>query len=71
MRVQRLLLAGTVAGAGAQSECPGYRASNVQQSDQGLTATLQLAGDPCNVYGPDVHNLALTVEYQTGKTWSR
>ena len=51
----------------AQSECPGYIASNVQQSSTGLTADLQLAGPACNVYGTDLPNLTLTVEYQTCK----
>ena len=49
----------------AQSECPGYTASNVQQSSTGLTAELQLAGQACDVYGTDLPNLRLTVEYQT------
>ena len=37
--------------ADAQSVCRGYRAAEVQESQQGFTATLQLAGEPCNVYG--------------------
>ncbi|KAF9883779.1 hypothetical protein FE257_002809 [Aspergillus nanangensis] len=48
----------------AQTVCPGYRASNVEQSSNGLTAKLQLAGESCNVYGTDVDSLTLTVEYQ-------
>ncbi|PWY87723.1 extracellular alpha-glucosidase [Aspergillus heteromorphus CBS 117.55] len=48
----------------AQSVCPGYKASNVQQSTGGFTANLNLAGKPCNVYGTDVDSLTLTVEYQ-------
>ena len=31
----------------------------------GLTATLTLAGTPCNVYGNDITALNLTVEYQS------
>lgn len=50
------------------SACPGYKASNVQQTSSGLTAALTLAGEPCNVYGDDLQDLTLTVEYQTGKT---
>lgn len=46
--------------------CPGYKASNVQQTSNGLTADLTLAGYPCNVYGKDVQDLTLLVEYQTG-----
>ncbi|QIW98810.1 hypothetical protein AMS68_004328 [Peltaster fructicola] len=45
--------------------CPGYKASNVQQSDSGLTADLTLAGTACNVYGTDLTDLTLTVEYQS------
>ncbi|EME86507.1 glycoside hydrolase family 31 protein [Pseudocercospora fijiensis CIRAD86] len=51
----------------APSSCPGYRASDVQQNANGLTAKLALNGPACNVYGTDVENLALTVEYQTDK----
>lgn len=51
-----------------QTVCPGYTASNVQTSDTGLTADLDLAGADCSVYGNDVQNLTLTVEYQdTGR----
>ena len=48
----------------AQLACPGYKASNVQLSPRGFSASLQLAGKPCNVYGTDVDSLALSVEYQ-------
>ncbi|KAA8648813.1 hypothetical protein EYZ11_004025 [Aspergillus tanneri] len=48
----------------AQSACPGYKASNVNNTAHGFTASLQLAGKPCNVYGTDVDSLTLTVEYQ-------
>ena len=46
--------------------CPGYLASNVKYVHNGLTADLKLAGDACNVYGTDIEDLTLTVEYQTG-----
>ena len=49
----------------AQSVCPGYKASNVQTSATGVTADLALAGAACSVYGDDVAQLKLTVEYQT------
>lgn len=49
-----------------QESCPGYSASNVQQSGSGLTADLTLAGEACNAYGTDLPNLTLTVEYQSG-----
>lgn len=48
----------------AQTVCPGYLATNVQTSDTGLTADLNLAGAGCSVYGNDIENLTLTVEYQ-------
>lgn len=48
----------------AQNECPGYTATNVQQSSTGLMATLILAGSACNAYGTDIASLSLTVEYQ-------
>ncbi|KUI70834.1 Alpha-glucosidase [Cytospora mali] len=48
-----------------QTVCPGYTASNFQNSSAGFTADLELAGSACNVYGTDVEYLALTVEYQT------
>ncbi|KAL4970759.1 glycosyl hydrolases family 31-domain-containing protein [Aspergillus stella-maris] len=48
----------------AQSVCPGYIASNVQQTSNGFTASLGLAGDSCNVYGTDVKSLTLEVQYQ-------
>lgn len=47
----------------AQSACPGYKASNVQSTSSGVTATLQLAGQACNAYGTDIESLDLTVEY--------
>lgn len=49
----------------AQSVCPGYKASQVKESDSGLTAVLKLAGAPCNVYGNDIEVLNLQVEYQS------
>ena len=48
----------------AQSACPGYKAANVQKTEKGLTADLSLAGKPCNVYGNDIENLKLSVEFQ-------
>jgi alpha-glucosidase len=47
----------------AQSACPGYVASSVKHNARGLSAKLQLSGEPCNVYGTDVDSLDLTVEY--------
>ncbi|EMC97876.1 glycoside hydrolase family 31 protein [Baudoinia panamericana UAMH 10762] len=45
--------------------CPGYKASHIQHTENGLTATLTLAGTACNAYGTDLTDLTLTVEYQT------
>ncbi|EXJ83476.1 alpha-glucosidase [Capronia coronata CBS 617.96] len=49
----------------AQVKCPGYSASSVRTSSSGLTARLTLAGTACNVFGTDVQDLDLRVEYQT------
>jgi alpha-glucosidase len=51
----------------AQEECPGYIASNIQETSHGLTADLTLAGPACNVYGFDIPDLSLAVEYQTSE----
>jgi len=48
--------------------CPGYKASDVETSGSGLTASLTLAGTACNVYGTDLEELTLIVEYQSGKS---
>lgn len=48
-----------------QTVCPGYKASNMVNTSHGLTANLTLAGTACNVYGTDIENLRLTVEYQS------
>lgn len=64
-----LLLLGALTPVLSQnlSGCPGYTASNVVQTDAGLTASLTLAGAGCNVYGYDLPDLTLLVEYQTGR----
>lgn len=48
--------------------CPGYKASGIETTANGLTASLTLAGTACNVYGTDLEELTLTVEYQSGKS---
>ncbi|KAI7521365.1 hypothetical protein KC316_g19553, partial [Hortaea werneckii] len=53
-----------VTAPNAQAECPGYRASNIMKTQTSLTADLLLAGEACNLYGYDVHELTLDVEYQ-------
>ncbi|KAK6823973.1 maltase-glucoamylase sucrase-isomaltase lysosomal acid alpha-glucosidase [Aspergillus parasiticus SU-1] len=60
------LAGAAVIGSRADTQqCPGYKASNVQENDRSLTADLTLAGKPCNTYGTDLQNLKLLVEYQT------
>lgn len=49
----------------AQEACPGYFASGEVETAFGFTASLILAGTACNVYGTDIANLNLTVEYQS------
>lgn len=49
----------------AQDICPGYKASQLEKTDSGISAVLTLAGKPCNVYGNDVDVLNLKVEYQS------
>lgn len=70
MRVKQALLLGSLTITAASvgiSSCPGYTASNVVTTGSSLTASLQLAGTACNVYGQDIENLTLLVEYQTSK----
>ncbi|KAF2862030.1 glycoside hydrolase family 31 protein [Piedraia hortae CBS 480.64] len=48
----------------AQDICPGYKASDIQITPNGVEATLTLAGPACNVYGTDIDALTLEVELQ-------
>lgn len=64
---------GSVFGAAIQrsehatrESCPGYAVSNVETTATGMTASLTLAGQACNVYGNDVHDLRLMVNYDAG-----
>lgn len=57
------------ASSDPSSACPGYTASNVEQSTNGLTASLKLAGAACNSFGRDVEDLKLTVNYDNGEFW--
>lgn len=52
--------------AASPSDCPGYSVSNIVEVDGTLTAGLKLAGDACDIYGTDLVDLKLLVEYQTG-----
>ncbi|PIL31234.1 hypothetical protein GSI_05932 [Ganoderma sinense ZZ0214-1] len=47
------------------SSCPGYTLSSLQETKNGLTAKLDLAGAACNAYGHDIANLTLEVTYDT------
>jgi hypothetical protein len=67
MRGGYFLLGLATAAAASVDSCPGYNAGAILSSRSSLTADLSLAGDACNVYGDDLDNLRLLVEYQTGK----
>lgn len=45
--------------------CPGYVASSLVETDNGLAADLTLAGLPCNVFGSDIVDLRLEVTSQS------
>ena len=64
-----LVLGLSIPGALSSSieSCPGYKASNVQKTSGKLTADLTFAGDECNVYGSDIKDLRLLVEYQSSR----
>ena len=49
---------------------PGYSVSNVVTTGTGLTASLTLAGPAYNVYGNDVKDLKLLVNYDAGTSHS-
>ena len=57
----------TVRRAVSVDDCPGYAALNTQQTASSFTADLTLAGAACNVYGNDLTDLRLQVDYQTGR----
>ncbi|KAI2632940.1 glycoside hydrolase family 31 protein [Xylaria nigripes] len=67
MRFLSSILLSSAGGALAASidDCPGYTASNVVESEGKLTADLNLSGAPCNIYGNDLNDLKLLVEYQS------
>jgi alpha-glucosidase len=66
-KVVHSLLFLSTAVAVSIDDCPGYNASNVVSTSSRLTADLNLAGDACNLYSRDAHDLKLLVELQTGK----
>jgi alpha-glucosidase len=61
-----LLQLGSAVPLKRADSCPGYKASNVQQSDSSLTADLTLAGTACNTYGKDLQDLKFSAQWQTG-----
>ncbi|KAK5676480.1 hypothetical protein LTS10_010781 [Elasticomyces elasticus] len=63
--VCQLLAYSTLAFTASLDSCPGYSATNVQQTSNSLTADLSLAGEACNAFGEDISDLKLLVEYQT------
>ncbi|KAI1749329.1 glycosyl hydrolases family 31-domain-containing protein [Xylaria castorea] len=67
MKFPSCFLVASASGALSASvdDCPGYTASNVVEGDGKLAADLTLAGTACNIYGTDLTDLKLLVEYQT------
>ncbi|OCK81184.1 glycoside hydrolase family 31 protein [Lepidopterella palustris CBS 459.81] len=63
--VHRSPLSPTRIQSSSINTCPGYTASNIVKTDSTLSADLKLAGTACNVYGTDLVDLKLLVEYQT------
>ncbi|KAI9752924.1 MAG: hypothetical protein M4579_005410 [Chaenotheca gracillima] len=57
-------IVGVVSGLSVQ-DCPGYVASNITQVGAALRADLRLAGPACNIYGEDLSDLKLEVDYET------
>ena len=49
----------------AQTVCPGYIPSSYGHKGFGHEIHLGLNGTPCNVYGNDIHDLVMTIEYQS------
>lgn len=49
------------------ADCPGYKASDIEETPNGLTASLTLAGPACDAYGDDLEDLVLSVTYESGQ----
>lgn len=47
------------------STCPGYTVRSTKETEHGMTAELELAGNEVNAFGKDIRELVLEVEYQT------
>lgn len=46
--------------------CPGYSASKAVRDPSSFQAELHLIGPGCSIFGPDLPQLGIRVEYQTG-----
>jgi len=46
--------------------CLGYSASEVTKGPSSFQAELHLIGSGCSIFGPDLPQLGVHVEYQTG-----
>lgn len=55
-----------VLSAALDASCLGYNVSHVVDDGFKVEARLDLVGDGCGVYGPDVALLTMKVEYQGG-----
>ncbi|KAJ7807951.1 glycosyl hydrolases family 31-domain-containing protein, partial [Mycena leptocephala] len=47
------------------STCPGYTLSDLSETQNGLSAKLDLAGPACNAFGADIASLTIQVTYET------
>jgi alpha-glucosidase len=47
------------------STCSGYILRDLSETQNGLTAKLDLAGPACNAFGADIANLTVQVTYET------
>ena len=65
--IKSSLVLGGVVLALTITDCPGYVATNVETTDNSISAALILRDEACNIYGGDLINLSLMVEYQSGK----
>ncbi|WEW58161.1 glycosyl hydrolase [Emydomyces testavorans] len=51
--------------AKTRSKCNGYAVKDVQEKPFQLEANLELIGEGCGIYGPDIPELSLSVTYET------
>ncbi|EIW74890.1 hypothetical protein CONPUDRAFT_159664 [Coniophora puteana RWD-64-598 SS2] len=47
------------------TSCPGYTLQELKQTNTGLTAQLDLAGEACNAFESDTQKLTIQVTYET------